>query len=169
MVTELLRRSFPQLLDKHRGEDFKFPPRLLCLDPGETTGWALYEHGKLTSAGQVATKDSWNIISDLFEEKNPTHVVYENYRVYSHKLDRHAFSEVYTLRLIGVIEFLCDVVYRIPYDNQMAQQAKGFVTDEKLKHWGYYNMGPKHARDAMRHGVYYLLFNKELKSWEGGL
>lgn len=169
MTTELLRRNFQELFKRRRGDEFKAPPRVLCLDPGETTGYALFEHGTLTTAGQVRTIDDWKIISDLFEEMNPTHVVYENYRVYSHKLDRHAFSEVYTLRLIGVIEFLCDVVYRIPYCNQMAQQAKGFTTDEKLKHWGFYDKGPKHARDAMRHGVYYLLFNQELTTWEGGL
>lgn len=161
--------SLQELIKRHRGEDFRLPPRLLCLDPGETTGWSLYEHGVATKAGQLRTIEDWKIISDLFEEANPTHVIYENYRVYSHKLDRHAFSEVYTLRLIGVIEFLCDVVYQIPYTNQMATQAKGFVKDEKLKAWGYWDLGGKHARDSLRHGAYYLLFNKELQSWEGGL
>lgn len=90
-------------------------------------------------------------------------VIYENYRVYAHKLERHSNSEVYTLRLVGVIEYLCDVKHKIPYYNQMAQQAKGFVTDDKLKKWGYYRQGLRHARDAIRHGCYFLLFDKELK------
>lgn len=41
---------------------------------------------------------------------------------------------------------------------QMAAQAKGFVDDDKLKAWGFWIKGKKHARDAIRHGVYYLLF-----------
>lgn len=162
----VLRRNLPELLARHRGEDFVFPPKLLCLDPGETTGWSLFENGVPTRAGQVKTIEDWFVIMELFDTTQPTHVIYENYRVYANKFDRHAFSEVYTLRLIGAIEFMCSVLYKIPYTNQMAVQAKGFVTDDKLKQWGYYNMGPKHARDSLRHGIYYLLFNKELVSNE---
>lgn len=133
--------------------------RLLCLDPGETTGWALFVNGELTESGQAKTLEGgWREIHDLFEYICPTFVVYENYRVYGHKLERHANSEVYTLRLVGVIEYLCEVVYGISWHNQMAAQAKGFATDEKLKKWNMYQTGKKHARDAIRHGIYYLLF-----------
>ena len=34
---------------------------------------------------------------------------------------------------------------------------KGFVTDAKLKEWGMWDIGHKHARDACRHCVYYLV------------
>ena len=45
----------------------------------------------------------------------------------------------------------------------MAQQAKGFVTDAKLKEWGMWDIGHKHARDACRHCVYYLVSQKPKK------
>lgn len=155
--------TFEELLAKRRGEGFVPPKRLLCLDPGHTTGWCLFEDGKLTASGQADTISSWYEIDKLFEDVKPTMVIYENYRVYAHKLERHSNSEVFTLRLIGVIEYIC-WLDRTPYFNQMAHQAKGFVTDEKLKKWDYYQKGAKHARDAIRHGCYFLLFDKNLET-----
>lgn len=154
---------FAELLAKRRGADFKAPQRLLALDPGETTGWSVFEDGKLTATGQAPTMSGgWNCIHELFADVRPTCVIYENYRVYAHKLERHSNSEVYTLRLVGVIEYLCEVGFGIPYYNQMAQQHKGFVTDEKLKDWGMYKPSQKHARDSIRAGCYFLLFHKAL-------
>lgn len=154
---------FADLLIKRRGAGFKAPERLLCLDPGETTGWAVFEHGKLTASGQARTIESWDVIHQLFVDVKPTMVLYENYRVYAHKLERHSNSEVYTLRLVGVIEFICEILFDIVHHNQMAQQAKGFTTDEKLKAWGFWKSGHRHARDAIRHGCYFLLFDKSLE------
>jgi hypothetical protein len=123
----------------------------------------LFEHGKLVECDQAKTMAvGWHEIHGLFEYTHPTMVIYENYRVYEHKLSRHANSEVYTLRLVGVIEYLCEVQHNIPFYNQMAHQAKGFVTDEKLKAWNMYQTGQKHARDSIRHGIYFLLFDKNL-------
>jgi hypothetical protein len=154
---------FGELLQKRRGINFQAPARLLCLDPGHTTGWSVFEDGKLTATGEAATMaEGWSCIDRLFTDINPTAVIYENYRVYAHKLERHSNSEVYTLRLVGVIEYLCDVKYKISQYNQMAHQAKGFVTDDKLKSWGFYQTGQKHARDSIRHGCYFLLFDKAL-------
>lgn len=159
----LIYTDFLQLLMKKRGEQFTPPERLLCLDPGHTTGWSVFENGKLTASGQAATmEEGWDCIDKLFDDIQPTMVIYENYRVYAHKLERHSNSEVYTLRLVGVIEYLCDVKHKIPQYNQMAHQHKGFVTDEKLKAWNMYQRGMKHARDSIRLGVYFLLFSKEL-------
>lgn len=154
---------FEELLLKRRGADFKAPKQLLVLDPGHTTGWALFLNGRLAAQGQALTEaKGWQEIDDLFEYAFPTMVLYENYRVYAHKLERHSNSEVYTLRLVGVIEYLSEVKYKVPFYNQMAHQAKGFVSDDKLKAWGMYKPGMKHARDAVRHGCYFLLFDKAL-------
>jgi hypothetical protein len=46
----------------------------------------------------------------------------------------------------------------ITYNMQTAQQAKNFVTDELLQHWGFYERGQRHSRDSMRHALYFLLF-----------
>ncbi len=156
--------SFSDLLQRIRG-DKKVPKRLLCLDPGKTTGWCLFKNGKLALAGHVENCfDDNNIdtagLYKLFDELDPDFILYEDYKVYSYKLDRHSFSSVFTLRLIGAIESYAQIK-NIPTHKQMATTAKNFVTDEKLKKWGFWQTGLRHARDAIRHGCYFLLFYKK--------
>jgi hypothetical protein len=157
--------TFEELLKKTR-KNYTPPERLLCLDPGFTTGVALFTNGTLTSWEQVRTieteteKINWMNLQDLFNRMKPTHIICEDYRIYAHKLDQHTFSSVTTLRLIGGIELL-SLLDHVPIDYQMAMQAKGFCTDDKLKTWGYWQPGMKHSRDAIRHGCYFMLFNKK--------
>lgn len=156
--------NFSGLLSRIRGTK-KVPERLLCLDPGKTTGWCLFENGQLTKTGQVNDCfDDKNIdatgLYNLFEEVNPDFILYEDYKVYSHKLERHTFNPVFTLRLIGAIESYAQIK-KISSHKQMAVTAKNFVTDEKLKQWGFWQTGMRHARDAIRHGCYFLLFYKK--------
>lgn len=137
------------------------PERLLCIDPGETTGVSMFENGQPVYFNQLATIDkkgnlNWDILFKLFEETNPTHIVCENYRIYAHKLEQHSSSSVPTLRLIGGIDLICHQK-NIPLKYQMAIQAKGFTTDDKLKAWGMWEKGMKHCRDSLRHGVYYFV------------
>lgn len=184
--------NFQELFQKTRG-NLQVPERLLCLDPGETTGWALFEESSLVRWGQIVTVQKeqlkWNNLGNLFVEQKPTAVVCENYRIYDHKLARHTFSPVLTLRLIGGIDCLCRFGwyenlgphyideyggYRDYYEQhtcpiyyQMATQAKGFVTDDKLKQWGFYDSSMRHARDAIRHGCYFLLFHNRGRDIDG--
>lgn len=156
--------TFSDLLERIRGKA-TIPSRLLCLDPGKTTGWCLFEDGKLTRWGQVPEcYDERNIdvtgLTNLFKELDPDFILYEDYRVYSNKLDRHSFSPVMTVRLLGVIETYCQM-NGIPSHKQMATTAKNFCTDAKLEQWGFWQTGMRHARDAIRHGCYFLLFYKK--------
>lgn len=167
--------KYKDVLNKvYAGDPSRIPSRLLCLDPGETTGWSLFERGKLTYYGQIETvtmdkQPAWHGLSKLFYETDPTHVVCEDYRVYAHKLERHSNSSVVTLRLIGGIDFICRntfgatnelgpyIAEGIPLTYQMATQAKGFVTDDRLKSWDFWKPGMRHSRDAIRHGLYFLI------------
>ena len=156
--------SFAELLSRIRGTH-KIPERLLCLDPGKTTGWCLFEQGRLSKWGQVDDcYDDHNIdisgLMQLFKDTQPDFIVYEDYKVYSNKLDRHAFSPVMTVRLIGTIETYCQM-NNIAAHKQMASTAKNFCTDTKLEQWGFWQQGMRHARDAIRHGCYFLLFYKK--------
>lgn len=156
--------SFEELQERLRG-DKKIPERLLCLDPGKTTGWAFFEKGKLIKWGQVPDcYDDQNIdaskLMQLFEELQPDFILYEDYRVYTHKLDRHSFSPVMTVRLLGVIEAYCQMK-AIKTHKQMASTAKNFCTDAKLESWGFWKPGMRHSRDAIRHGCYFLLFYRK--------
>ena len=110
--------------------------------------------GATSGKGSVTLKECYMDTTDA--------VIIENYRIYAHKLEQHSSSDVPTLQLIGAIKYM---LYKrnIPYKLQMAQQAKGFVTDAKLKEWGMWDIGHKHARDACRHCVYYLVSQKPKK------
>lgn len=166
--------TFAEQVRAQRGVE-PFSGRLLALDPGETTGWSVWncEPGqidRLSDQGQLATWDKEHTFNPehelalfvnnftwLLHRYKPTRVVFESYHVYDWKLDTHSWSDVPTLRIIGGIESLL-LLQAIPYSSQTAQVAKRFVTDEMLKSFGFYQRGLRHSRDSMRHGIYYLCF-----------
>ena len=100
---------------------------------------------------------------DIFADVMPTHVICEDYRVYAHKLERHANSQVVTLRLIGGIDYVCRFMMELPLAYAMAVSAKGFITDDRLKDWGMWQPSMKHSRDAIRHGLYFLIVTNRPK------
>jgi len=134
--------------------------RVLALDPGETTGIAYFEGPTLKIYQQIkepTVELAASHLKDVIELYKPDIVVMEDYRVYSWKTKDHAWNSLHTSRLIGAVEYVC-FERRVPLWKQMAQMPKGFCTDDKLRALGYY-VGGKHARDAVRHGLYYLLFD----------
>jgi hypothetical protein len=97
------------------------------------------------------------VFDKILEKFQPDVLIVENYRIYPWKLKQHSFSNVPTLQYIGAIRMAAQV-RKIKVVFQMAQLAKQFCTDGKLRAWKLYNNGHKHANDAIRHGCYYLLF-----------
>lgn len=145
--------------------------RLITFDPGETTGWALWDNALLIDCGQLPThrvKDSIKFLKRWIDDKtafDPTkewesrerdqrYAVMEEYRVYAHKTEDHAQNTMHTSRLIGALECLL-TLRGIGYEMRGAGLAKKWATDEKLKDWGFYVKGERHARDAIRHGCYF--------------
>lgn len=145
---------------------FHFDGILLALDPGETTGIACFatNHSEgstaLVHASQIKTwpleagvENLWDLLNTL----KPDSVVFESYQVYEWKSKDHVWSQIPTVQVIGMIKTLC-IQKGIPYYQQTAQVAKGFCTDDKLTQWGFWQTGLRHARDAIRHACYFLLF-----------
>jgi hypothetical protein len=133
---------------------------ILAIDPGGTSGIALFDKTHLSHTEQLNTSHiAWGIqrFHALIHEVHPRTIVIEDYRIYSWRTKQHQWSSLHTPRLIGVIECLC-YQYQVPLIKQSAQQGKGFVTDDRLKEWNLYLPGQPHARDAVRHGCQYLLF-----------
>lgn len=147
-------------------------PVILAIDPGHTTGIALVQGARLSHYGQLDTTKlstaTLQRIEHLFElaltaaDRHHSHlaVVIEDYRIYSWKSEEHEWSDVYVARLIGFIMSVC-VRLNIEPTFRLAQNAKGFVTDEKLKRIGWYITGWQHSRDAIRHAIYHALFDNE--------
>lgn len=134
--------------------------KVLALDPGETTGAAVFKGPKLEVTYQLrglTTVDRALAIEGLMAEHEPEAVIVERYRVYRHKAQSHAGSDLPTVRLIGAIELLCHQ-HGLTLYWQTPSDAKGFITDDRLKTWKYYRAGCPHAMDAVRHGLYFLLF-----------
>lgn len=173
--------QFDELYLKLKRPIPQHPVTIGCIDPGETTGWAAFVLSSenqflprihLDSCGQEDTGTIRDVTSlgDLIEGSDI--LVVEDYRVYSWRASQHTWSPLHTAKLIGAIEALYwlsrreyssdNPAHHMPIVFQMAVEAKDFCTDEKLTEWGFYQRGQRHARDAIRHGCRYLLFDKEL-------
>lgn len=136
----------------------------IALDPGETTGVAEYNGDTMIQVYQKETKEigpSYDWLYDRLEcgygEAPFDHLRYEDYRIYEWKTADHAWSQVHTLRWIGAIQ-VAVYKYGTPYSCCIAQHAKGFWSDNKLRHFDLYPAGLKHGRDALRHLLYYICF-----------
>ena len=139
------------------------PEVLIAVDPGETTGYAVFIDTRLDHYAQVSADDIWGAakwLETFIKKYNPKVVVVEDYRVYSWRAKQHTWSDLFNPRLIGGREVLFGM-HDVPLIKQQPQVAKGFCTDDKLKSWGFWMKGQPHVRDAIRHGCYYILFNKQ--------
>ena len=156
--------SFDELVKQSRkpNEDV-YQGTLLALDPGHTTGWAVFSGTELLNCGHIDTslglneKVILNRLRGLFRSFEPTHSIIEDYRVYKHMVKEHANSELHTPKLIGMITVIC-LDEAVEYHRQMAAVAKQFANDKMLHNWGLYQKGLRHANDAIRHGAHYICF-----------
>ena len=162
---EKIKDQFYPLLEKISKQNKRdIPKNLLSIDPGETTGYAIFRYGRLYESGQLEVKkEGLQIIHYTFREHYFDYVVVEDYRIYPNKLKQHALNDVFTVKVIGAIEFM----FRIRGENQplkfvyqMAAVPKGTITNDKMKKWGMWAIAKPHARSAVQHGLYYLLFGK---------
>lgn len=163
-----MQRSWIEFIEKARPSvDWTEAGLVLCLDPGQTTGWALFGQAQLIDQGQVETDLNPAIMAEHIRDIQQRLldygdlgldlIVFEEYRVRGNKAKQHVGSEVITIQHIGAIKVAADML-DIPLRKQTAGQVKAFATDVKLRRWGLYQTGQRHANDAIRHGVYYHLF-----------
>jgi hypothetical protein len=163
--------------------------RILALDPGGTTGWAqlTYVDTKpiecdwttwvgsigvrepMWTCGQIGPDDHHKELFALLERADAFDftVVCESFefRQYRQRDNINLMSREY----IGVTKLFGQERNR-PVVFQTAGAAKPFVTDEKLKAMGLWVPGQKHARDALRHLVTFLVRKEHrtelVKSWK---
>lgn len=131
---------------------------ILALDPGLTTGWAVYEkipiHDLRYRSGQVHQDDVWNLLeSSHFARDEPaiTRLVVERFQYRPH-LPKVHLSPV---EVIGVVkewarQHEVDITWQTP------AEGKFYYTDKRLKELDVYTPGKPHANDAMRHLWYFI-------------
>lgn len=163
----LVSTSFLDFYNRAKGRPpiNRLPSLILGIDPGETTGICEFttftDHSFARQSQRNTSIIEWGV--DAYKEIIPSFlnvvVVIESYRIYSWRTKQHTWNELLTPRLIGVAECLCRLK-NVPLIKQSAQVGKGFVTDERLKEWGFYKAGQPHAMDATRHVLQFLLFHE---------
>ena len=162
-----MKLSFDEMRNRSQLPTRRWVGCLLSLDPGHTTGYAVWsakeDSVQLVEAGHLSTWTNADIrpeqIQDILTRYKISHAVMETYQVYEWKSQDHSWSQIPTIQVIGCIKTLC-LQHHVSYSAQTAQVAKQFCTDERLTEWGFYRPGFRHARDAIRHGCYFLLFQK---------
>lgn len=175
---------------------------VIGIDPGETTGiccvnYDIAEDMIYWIATEIATKPAPKPVEGEYKDYlftrgidriekwiqderllnydgcSLTRIVIEDYHVYSWKTADHAWSNIYTLQLIGALrdrmerdlryeEGYNDMrgVPRSEYVMQTAQEGKTFFKDVFLRGMNIYDdtAGMPHARDALRHALQYVTF-----------
>ena len=141
---------------------------LLALDPGGTTGWALFEAGVPLRWGQAKEWDPW----DALLQHGVDVVVYERFALYASKVADLVQDEVIAAQRIGVIRYLAGRL--IPPPLIVVQPAlcihytpAGRATPTlppilKALVDAVCPTGP-HQRDALAHGFYALRYNVKVK------
>jgi Holliday junction resolvasome RuvABC endonuclease subunit len=144
--------------------------RVLGLDPGGTTGWSCYDaefvQGELIeqrlTVGHIGPDQHHVELYDFLEDRHIQNfaVACESFefRQGKHRDNINLISREY----IGVVKLVC-LQRGIKLKMYTAGQSKSFVPDKgpmankKLKVMGWYNPGWKHANDATRVVVNYLV------------
>lgn len=132
--------------------------RILAIDPGTTTGLAVY----LTSRDkwqiqQVGPEPHHKYIFDLCVKSDM--VICEDFNFRPNPGRRKIVLD--SKEYIGVVK-LAHEMYGTPYRLQLPSQAKGLFDDKKVKALNLWSPGKPHAMDAVRHLLYYrVVWNKE--------
>lgn len=149
-------------------------PSIMTLDPGGTTGWSWFNpEDNVVLCGQISGshhEELYRFLSTRFGSN--THffhadgkqIVYESFQFRQFRGFDKSKVELDSVEYIGVIKLYSQMT-GIPLHPQTASLAKNFVHDEKLRLLGWYKLtsGLVHARDALRHLLYYLCVIKHVK------
>ena len=149
--------------------------RLLGLDPGATTGWALFTKGAPTEryqSGQVSQEKVWQTLETAKFNAGESEGMYDSPDLtiicesFLHRqLPKIDYSPV---EVIGVVKEWArqnnvEIVWQTPaqgkaFFNNDRREALG-VLKKPATHW-------RHANDAMRHVMWYLGFGKGVRIGE---
>ena len=130
--------------------------RWISIDPGETTGWSYWSHNKRMDAGQSTFEEFCEELEESIEQDGITLIVYEDYKLRASSAKAMIGNGFPAVQVIGVVKWLAN-----KYDVELVVQTpaqKEFFTDERLKLLGLYDRGQQHARDSVRHALYYQFF-----------
>ena len=131
--------------------------KIIGIDPGETTGLAIYSTYDDWSFKQVGPQEHHLALWGFLTQEKPDIIVFERFENRGNQAAR-----LISLEYIGVVKLWAS--FNQPnLVMQSASQAKGFWTNDKLKACSLWKgTSLKHAMDATRHVLYYLMQTKQL-------
>lgn len=138
---------------------------LASFDPGESTGFALYDPvSKALVRTELILNGKTPILSDLFlflSNLSPRAVVVESFHLYPGRAGNKVGSSFPEIEVIGCIRTYCQL-NMVELNFQTAAQGKSIWSDDRLKQFGYYTEN-RHCRDAVRHALHFSKRHRELR------
>ena len=137
--------------------------RLIGLDPGGTTGWAIMDISETTARwrmGQIGPQEHHAELYAFLEREHVQKTVLIS-ESFEYRREQRTNVELISREYIGVAKLFAQE-RGTTYVQQTAAQGKAFWTDEKLKKTDLYVVGQQHARDATRHVLYYFMNHSNL-------
>lgn len=137
------------------------------------TGIAVFHDGKLvdfisiSSQEYPSTEYYWFALWEVIKDSNV--IVCENYRLFAHKANQQAGSELETPQLIGFLRmqsWLLDIPFKFQRPADKARFSDEVLTSMGVfelrgnKHYCLNRSTNLHMRDAIRHGYFYLKYGK---------
>jgi len=134
--------------------------KVLSLDPGETTGYALAVNAKeklflAYSEARFDHQGFWDFLRKIALH-GTVHTVCEDFEFRRSK--QKDGLNLYPVELIGIVRLFCNGNEWSPLWMQKAAQGKAYYDDNKLKSMEVYQKGCEHGRDATRHLLHWFTF-----------
>jgi len=135
---------------------------ILALDPGETTGYVIFEKQdskwKLLHFGQISVEETPKFYETWIKAYNFDIVIIEDYRIRPDTAMAHVGQELITPKLIGVLEYISKK-HNQKYILQPAGTGRQFFNNKKkLEKYNLWLKAMKHSRSALFHALYYIKF-----------
>lgn len=141
------------------------PKTILSLDPGGSTGWALFidsPQGARIKYGVIDMQEHHYTLWKLLHETSPDCVLCEEFIYQRRKVEKGVTLEIVSREYIGVAKLYAEiesVPFRLTRLNELA-----FWTDEKLRQVRCWS-DSIHSRDATRHLLWWLSFRFGDQRW----
>ena len=132
--------------------------KILCLDPGESTGWVLgTEEGAIRGG---TCKRNHLEVAQLLIDEHPDIIVLERFNLYPGMAKSLAWNSFYPCEVIGVIKYMA-MTADVPIVEQ-APSVKKYAGDiQKYSDWHFIKERcsgvTEHTKDAYQHYRYFMI------------
>lgn len=135
---------------------------IMCFDPGGTTGIAHYDVTHGIRMYHVGPGIHHRALWDSLLIGRPDMVIYEEFKYERREVDKGVAVEIISREYIGIIRLYAEMMH-IPCHKSTLNKLT-FWDDDKLTLINLWS-NVIHERDALRHLLYFLTFDKKDNSW----